>query len=475
MKRKMPKITRRWLSGVFGVILIILLGFEVTLGAVIFTYYRNSAEAFLSTRLDNMAEYYNSYIAAEVPNLEIGARRIAEEFSDHTASEIQVIDDKGRCLYTSIGYAIGYENLASSDYEAAIHGENATYIGQNNGTDERIIAASTPLYDAEGNRVGVLRLVSSLEGVDQQSWIVIGATLAICLGVILFVFMTNYYFISSIVSPLSVITDTTTRIARGDMTARIDNQYKDEIGDLCHSINNMAGELAENDRMKNDFISSVSHELRTPLTAIKGWSETLKMCDPVADKETIDRGLTVVNDEVGRLSLMVEELLDFSRLQSGRLRIVMAPVDLFAELTQVTLIMREHAAKSGITLHFDVSEDANIIVTGDANRLNQVFINILDNAIKHSPPHSNIRIYLTEDETYARIFIEDEGEGIAESDLPYIKDRFYKGVSSKRGTGLGLAVADEIIALHNGELFIDSAVGEGTKVTVVLPIRKDTE
>ncbi len=472
MKWKLPKITRRWLSSVFGVILIILTGFELTLGAVIFSYYHNSAETFLKNRSDNLTNYYNSYIATAVTSLEAGARRVSEEFSDLAACEIQVLDPRGRCLYTSIGYAIGHETVNTSDFKSAMAGVSATYTGRNTGTDERVMAVSAPLLDSEGAPIGVLRLVSSLEAVDRQAWIVIGTTVAICLGIILFVFMTNYYFISSIVTPLSVISDTANRIAQGDMSARIDNSYKDEVGDLCNSINNMAGELAENDRMKNDFISSVSHELRTPLTAIKGWSETLMLCDPAQDKETIDRGLTVVNDEVTRLSHMVEELLDFSRLQSGRMRLRFEPVDLYAEITQVTLIMREHALKAGIEIHFDLPEDTNTIISADADRLNQVFINIIDNAIKHSEAGSHIRIYVTEDDTCARIFVEDEGEGIHEDDLPKIKERFYKGVSSKRGTGLGLAVADEIMHLHGGDLFIDSKLGEGTKVTLVLPKEK---
>ena len=474
MKWKLPKITKRWLSSVFGVILIILAGFELTLGAVIFSYYHNSAETFLKNRSDNMANYYNSYIAPAVTSLDAGARRVAEEFSDLAAGEIQVLDLEGRCLYTSIGYAIGHEKLTTSDFRSAVAGVSSTYTGKNTGTNEPILSVSTPLVDSEGQTVGVLRLVSSLEAVDRQAWIVIGTTVAICLGIILFVFMTNYYFISSIVSPLSVISDTTNRIAQGDMAARIENTYKDEVGDLCNSINNMAGELAENDRMKNDFISSVSHELRTPLTAIKGWSETLMLCDPTQDKDTINRGLTVVNDEVSRLSHMVEELLDFSRIQSGRMRLHLEPIDLYAEITQVTLIMREHAQKAGIEILFDLPEDTSAIVMGDTDRLNQVFINILDNAVKHSEPGSHIRLYVTEDDTHVRVFVEDEGEGIHEDDLPRIKERFYKGVSSKRGTGLGLAVADEIMHLHGGDLFIDSKLGEGTKVTILMPKEKQS-
>ncbi len=472
-RKRMPKMTRRWLSSVFGVIVIILAGFELTLGAVIFSYHHKSAETYLKNRAENMTGYYNRYISPQYTSLETGHRRIAEEFSDQGACEIQVLNPSGECIYTSIGYAVGHGVRTTPDFATALEGGTGVYTGKNEGTGERVISVAAPLTDSDGNIIGVLRLVSSLEEVNNRSWVLIFTTVAVCLGIILFVFMTNYYFISAIVAPLGVINDTANKIAAGDMSARIENHFKDEVGDLCESINNMAAELAENDRMKNDFISSVSHELRTPLTAIKGWSETLTLCDPGEDKPTIDRGLSVVNDEVSRLAHMVEELLDFSRLQSGRMRVLQESVDLYAELTQVTLIMREQAAKAGINIVFDLSEDAATIITGDGDRLNQVFINIIDNAIKHSKPDREIRLYVTEDETHARIYIEDEGEGINEEDLPRVKDRFYKGLSSKRGTGLGLAVADEIVRLHGGELFIDSKLGEGTKVTIVLPKTKN--
>ena len=385
--------------------------------------------------------------------------------------ELQILTPEGECLYTSIGYAIGQDGAsAASDFLTALNtGTTGVYNGRNPGTNERIMAASVPIQDVNGDTVGVLRLLTSLESVNSHVWVLVLTTMAICLGIILFVFTTNYYFIGGIVSPLQRITETANRIAKGDMSARIDNQYRDEVGDLCDSINNMAAELAENDKMKNDFISSISHELRTPLTAIKGWSETMALCDPVNDRSTVMRGLSVVNDEVERLSHMVEELLDFSRIQSGRMRVMMENVDLYAEVEQVILIMRERAAKARITLQFNVPEDINIVVLGDADRLNQVFINILDNAIKHSSEDTTIKISIVETATHAAVCIEDAGEGIPADELPHIKEKFFKGTSSKRGTGLGLAVADEIVRLHGGTLVIESELGRGTKVTIVLP------
>lgn len=469
--KRIPKITARWVSSVFGVIVIILAGFEMTLGAVILSYYHNSVETYLINRVENLAGYYNKNTSVQISSIETGYKRIAEEFSaDADITEIQVITTDGTCIYTSVGYAVGHGTLETSDFISASQtGETGVYTGKNESTGEKIMSASAPLVDADGNIIGVLRLVTSLEAVDGRAWVLIFTTIAICLGIILFVFTTNYYFINTIVSPLNLIAQTANKIAEGDMSARIENKYNDEVGELCNSINNMASELAETDKVKNDFISSVSHELRTPLTAIKGWSETMLMCDPKTDKQTIQRGLTVVSDEVTRLSHMVEELLDFSRLQSGRMRILMENVDLYAEVSQVTMIMREHAAREGIDIKFDFPDDATAIVTGDADRINQVFINIIDNAVKHSEKGSTVTIYITETASTVTVYVEDCGEGISEEDLPHVKEKFYKGLSSKRGTGLGLAVADEIVRLHGGSLDIESTLGVGTKVAITLP------
>ena len=470
VKKRLPRITVRWITSVFGVIVLILIGFELTISAVIFSYYHKTVENYLTQKAEEMILNYNLNLQQNNYTY-LTYTWAADYFHDQDLMELQILTPEGECLYTSIGYAIGQDGAsAASDFLTALNtGTTGVYNGRNPGTNERIMAASVPIQDVNGDTVGVLRLLTSLESVNSHVWVLVLTTMAICLGIILFVFTTNYYFIGGIVSPLQRITETANRIAKGDMSARIDNQYRDEVGDLCDSINNMAAELAENDKMKNDFISSVAHELRTPLTAIKGRSEAQRLCDPVNDRSTVMRGLSVVNDEVERLSHMVEELLDFSRIQSGRMRVMMENVDLYAEVEQVILIMRERAAKARITLQFNVPEDINIVVLGDADRLNQVFINILDNAIKHSSEDTTIKISIVETATHAAVCIEDAGEGIPADELPHIKEKFFKGTSSKRGTGLGLAVADEIVRLHGGTLVIESELGRGTKVTIVLP------
>lgn len=467
--KKLSRVTSRWLYSVFGVIVFILVGVEVILGAVIFTYYHKSVESMLRGSAENISEFYEKYISPDYPSLEGGIGMLSQRFSDGDTMEMQIIDTNGRCIYTSLGYAVGQGTVETEDFITACYSkETGTYSGKNTGTGERIMSVSAPLIAKDGSLKGVVRMVSSIESVNSNAWIIILTGLIIGIGIVLFIFVTNYYFIGTIITPLKTIADTAGKIAKGDMSARIENNYNDEVGELCTAINNMASEIAENEKMKNDFISSVSHELRTPMTAIRGWSETLMMCDPAEDKETVQRGLTVVNNEVERLSRMVEDLLDFSRIQSGRLKLNKTTLLLNMKLWDVVTIMRERAAKRRISLEPFIP-DEDIPMEADGDRLNQVFINIIDNAVKHSPEGSVIRVSL-EIKDNAVITVADEGEGISAEDLPHIKDKFYKGVNSKKGTGLGLAITDEIITLHGGELNIESAKGKGTTVTVTLPV-----
>ena len=227
----------------------------------------------------------------------------------------------------------------------------------------------------------------------------------------------------------------------------------------------MADELANSEKIKNDFISSVSHELRTPLTAIKGWSETIL---EMRSAETLIKGMRVITTETERLSSMVEELLDFSRIQNNRLMLQKDNTDILAELADAVLIYTERAAKNGIKINYH-EPDGVAMIFGDKNRLRQVFLNIIDNAVKYTGNDGVINVEAVLKENSVEIRVSDNGCGISADDLPKVKNRFYKANNTVRGSGIGLAVADELTGLHSGKLEIESEIGKGTTVTIILP------
>ena len=245
-------------------------------------------------------------------------------------------------------------------------------------------------------------------------------------------------------------------------------RYRDEIGELCETINNMSEELARTQQMKNEFISSVSHELRTPLTAIHGWSETVE--NAIDDPEVAKMGLNIIKSETLRLSQMVEELLDFSRLESGRFKLHMESFDIRGEVYDAVFTYTELLRKQNLAVNYRET-DCAVIVLGDKNRLKQVFLNLLDNAAKYGSAGDSVDISVDGANGECVVTIRDYGQGIPESELPRVKEKFFKGSAYGRGAGIGLAVCNEIMNLHGGSIDITSEVGKGTCVTVKLPAK----
>lgn len=287
---------------------------------------------------------------------------------------------------------------------------------------------------------------------------------------VIMVVTSGVFFLRSIIKPIKQISTATKLIASGNLEAKIENNFQnDEIGELCETINHMASELSESEKIKNDFISTISHELRTPLTAIKGWGETLMQVGDT-DAALTQRGMSVIINEVSRLSGIVEELLDFSKMQSGRMNLRIEKIDVLAELDETVFTFKERAISDGIEIIYNVPHIPTPM-DADADRIRQVFVNILDNSLKYTEQGGKINIFAELDtSTRLKISISDTGCGIPTESLPRVKEKFYKINNSVRGSGIGLAVADEIVKLHGGNISIDSILGEGTTVTITFPV-----
>jgi len=371
-------------------------------------------------------------------------------------------------LVTSSGFE-PEDTLYMPDYTQALESTQRTgeYVG---GSNQEKIMAITVLTEANTEEVQAMRYVVSLTLVDQQIVKVIALVTLMGMAILLFVIYSSSYFISSIVNPVGRIGETARRIAQGDLNARLTKTNDDEIGELCDTINYMAEELSATEQMKNDFISSVSHELRTPLTAIKGWGETMAGGD--LDQEMLQKGMHVILSETERLSSMVEELLDFSRIQNGRLTMNFGKVDVVAELSDAVLMFSERAKRDNRNLEYTEPDDF-AIMQADRNRLRQVFVNIIDNALKYSDSGDTVTVTAGVASGSFTVSVADTGIGISPEDLPKVKTKFYKANSTRRGSGIGLAVADEIIRMHGGHMDIASKLGEGTTVTITLPLSEE--
>jgi signal transduction histidine kinase len=426
-------------------------------------YYYNSAQQYVTNKLYAVNSILTRYASDSSRNLSLEVRNTVENFSEKDKMELMAINRKGHIVITSSGFSPD-DKTYMPDYETAKdNGTGYTILTQDNGEKVMAITYSIASLNSEYDAV---RAVISLTEVDSQIKFLAVMVTAVCLVIILMLVLSGIYFVKSIVKPIQDISVATGKFAQGDFSNRIQNDSQDEIGDLCTAINHMADELSKADEMKNEFISSVSHELRTPLTAIKGWAETLSIDH---DPEIMTKGIRVIVNETERLSQMVEELLDFSRMQNGKFTMEKNRMDILAELEDAILIYGEKAKRDNITLNYNAPEMLPLI-NGDKNRLRQVFINIIDNAIKYSNPGCTVNVEASEVEGYIQIVVEDNGCGIKESDLPRIKTKFFKANHTRRGSGIGLAVADEIVTMHGGALEVQSQENVGTTVIITLPI-----
>ncbi len=466
------KITKRWIFNNLGVILVILIALEVVIAFSVKDYFYGSVERVVYSQAETVSGLLSKYHSEGSGDYEGYFRSLVTSFEKRNIMELMAVNSKGEVVLTSSGF-IPEENSLTPDHEEAIASVEKTgeYIGELNG--EKVMSV-TVIPEGSTENFASFRLITSLENTDRQVFIAIMGTGLIGIAIIFFVVVSGSYFINSLVNPVGQIGAAAKKIAEGDFHIRLEKKTDDEIGELCETINDMADELGATEKMKNEFISSVSHELRTPLTAIKGWAEMLEDSskDNSIDNATLERGMGVIIGETERLSVMVEELLDFSRIQSGRMILQPMKLDIIAELSEAVITFEQRAIREKKQLIYDESEDI-IAVMADKNRIRQVFVNIIDNAIKYSDEGDSVTISAARGNGgFVDIVVADTGIGIPADQLEKVKTKFFKGNATRRGSGIGLAVVDEIVKMHGGEILLASVEGEGTTVTVRLPIVK---
>ncbi|MDU1309664.1 HAMP domain-containing sensor histidine kinase [Clostridium sp.] len=430
----MRTIKSRLVKSFSIVIFITILVLDILLITFVRKYYYDNMNDLLKNQLQVTTNFYKKYF--NLYSLEENIYDSLDSFWEQTDAQIQIYDNTGSMLMDSIG--VVEDNVKYIDVQKSLQGEkNNRWIGNVSYYDYKVMALSTPI-ESDGKVIGVMRLVVSLEAVDKGISNIIVFFLIISITVLIFSILVSTILAKNIVVPIKKLTI-------------------------------VAEEMAG---LKNEFISSISHELRTPLTAIKGWVITLD--DSQTDKDTLKMGLNIIEKETDRLVNMVEELLDFSRLSSGKMTLNKKEVSIKAISDYIDVYMSARARRENKRLNINLdSENKKIYV--DIDRIKQVLINLLDNAFKFTEAEGTISISFTAVEGSLKIVVQDDGSGITKEDLPRVKEKFYKGKNAKSKNGIGLSICDEIVKLHNGEIFIESEEGKGTSVTVILPVIKEEE
>lgn len=434
--------------------------------AFIYNYYYDAAKRELKSYVQMATARLSEYSEKSAVEFETAAQNYISNYSNRNRAEAQILASDNRVIASSRGVIQDYSMTNGKVKTTLQDGDITQTVGYS--SDQKLMVYTAQMKNDNGKIFGAVRFAITLERLDRQ--ILINSALLISIGflVIAFVFLLGVYFLRSIIIPVKNITHAAQSIASGRFDERINHENEsEEIATLCESINFMASELSHADSIKNEFISSVSHELRTPLTAIKGWGETIQ-ASGVSDPIVLEKGMKIILKETERMEGLVEDLLDFSRIESGRLKVTLKKCDLLAELEEAVYMYGEVAGKLGININFDTPEILPPVLA-DANRIKQVFINIIDNAIKYSNAGGTVTITAEKCDVLIKITVRDMGCGIKKEDLPRVKEKFYKANQTVHGSGIGLAVADEIVRQHNGFLEIDSVEGYGTTVEISLP------
>ncbi|WP_040330127.1 sensor histidine kinase [Clostridium ihumii] len=461
----MASIKSKIAGGYLISIIITIVFVEIIAIVAIRSYYYRSLEERLTNQISISSNFYNTYFYNST--LRSNVANDVDLFWEDTDVKAQIIDKNGNIIMDSQGEI--FDKIERNDnFKNLISGKNRMYKEKTDINGVSVISVYMPLY-YNSEIDGVLRFISSTENIKTSIIKLSKYAVMSGIGVVILSSFVSVLISNSVSRPLKNISDGAEKMAKGNFKEKIPKFADDELGKLSDTLNYMSEEILKNEKVKNEFIASVSHELRTPLTSIKGWSIVLKSSD-FEDEEEIKEGLDIIEQEVDRLTYLVEDLLDFSKLLSGNITLKKQNTDMEELVESVCRQVNPRIRNEGLGLSLKIDGQIPIVMV-DKNRIKQVLINIIDNAIKFTDKGGNIGVHLRADENNIYMSVKDNGSGISKEDLLKVKEKFYKGNSSKSSNGIGLSVCEEIMELHNGKLKIESEINIGTEVTLSVPIK----
>ena len=468
---KFKSITYKWVFNFIGIITVILSIINIIIFITIHRYFNNYAKDLIKLNSTDLNNTINSTIKEDSKDSTKKIENLIENFTNYDNIFVVGLDINGHVFTNSKKLSFKenpnfFKNLVSTSIKEPEFKKLNFKI--KNKTEQ--ILTYTLRIPTINNKLAAVTYITSLKKINMIIRNVVIISIILSFIILFLISISGFFFIKYFVEPVREINLAVKEIANGDLKYRIKKNYHYEIEELCNSINFMANEISTSEYLKNEFISSVSHELRTPLTAIRGWSETI-LNTKEKNEEIFNKGIAVISKEVVRLAEMVEELLDFSKIQNGHLILKKDKMDLFAELEEAVLMYSDIALKEGKILIYNEQKIVPIIY-GDKNRIRQIFINIIDNAVKYSETGDKITIDATATDDKVKVVVKDTGCGIPKKDISRITEKFFKSNLTKKGSGIGLSIVKEIVEKHNGTIEFESVKDKGTTVSVEFNIYK---
>lgn len=378
-----------------------------------------------------------------------------------------------RELSACVPFDIDYDSLIGPDErQRLIAGEEIIKIGYEERFGRQIISVILPFTD-ENRLEGIIYLYYPLAKISELAN---KEVVLLIFGAFLFILFVGYLVFKGlrrIMRPLHLLQIAVEQMSKGDYSARVAVTSNDEIGQLSHAFNKMAEAIQHEDEVQKTFLATVSHELRTPISYVKGYSEAIQ--NDFIEEEKKDEAIALIAREANRMERLTNELLQLIRIDNEQYELELYPIVLAETIRDVTNLLSVEALKKRITLNTVLDEE--LIVVADEEKLKQVFINIIENAIRYSNEQTCITIETSKVGKFANIQVIDKGIGIPIEDVPKITERFYRVNKARSradgGSGLGLSIVDKLVRQHFGQLTIESELGKGTTVTVQLPLMEE--
>lgn len=395
-----------------------------------------------------------------------------DAFASYSNVEIFAVRNP-RELSACVPFDIDYNALIGADErQQLLQGKAVTKIGYEERFGRQIISVILPFTDQ--NRLeGIIYVYYPLAKISElaKEEVILLATGAVMFLLIAAFFV--HYSMRKILQPLANLQQAVDQMTTGHYETRVDVVSKDEIGSLSSAFNKMAEAIQQEDEAKKIFLATVSHELRTPISYVKGYSEAIQT--GLVEGKQKDEAIQLIVREAARMERLTNELLQLARKDQVE-QAENEPLVLAETIRDAIYLIHQQASEKKIEIIQNFDEE--LIIMGDEQKQKQVWINILENAIRYSHKASQVIITTTKQQNNAVITIEDFGQGISAADLPHITERFYRVNKARSrtdgGSGLGLSIVDQIIKQHNGTLKIESTIEQGTLVTVTLPLMEET-
>ncbi|MDA3130692.1 ATP-binding protein [Aliibacillus thermotolerans] len=433
---------------------------------VYFILYTNIANERIDEVMDSLLARANTHSAVLENNFDSSTLEHVAIMESESEFAVIITDANGNIIINS-------DPVEKEMFEVIVHTDykdipSVGKVVEQRWSEKQYIAVDSPITIDEEHQGHVFmfantNIVKNMVNHLSDQFVIVGL-----ITIVLTIF-TVFILSRFITLPLMKMKEATEQLSEGKNKVQLHMERKDELGELAGSIMRLSSDLERLKNDRNEFLASISHELRTPLTYIKGYADIISKQD-ITDEERKEY-LDIIREETEHLTVLVKNLFDLAKMDENKFVINRKSVSLRQLIQTIEERIAPVMEEKNITL--STSCPVNIIGNIDPDRIQQVLLNILDNARKHTPDGKSISLEVTQNDREITITISDEGEGIPKEELPYLFERLYRVEKSRSrksgGTGLGLAIAKEIIESHDGSIEIESELGKGTRVIIHLP------